>query len=98
MQFNSFERTKNENIIVFKNTIPMKDINLLINYNDNSNGSFLKKEFRWSYNYEYWSSWQTLNQGNFVNIQNNKYLYLEIKYTLVSINSGDVKFFIVNTN
>jgi hypothetical protein len=95
MQVSNFTRTETGNIILFKNTSPFQGITALKYYTDNSSGSFQKKEFRWSFNGDYWSSWTTLNQGNIssTSLGNNPYLFLEIRYTSAG---GTVTSFILN--
>lgn len=95
MQVSNFTRTETGNIILFKNTSPFQGITALKYYTDNSSGSFQKKEFRWSFNGDYWSSWTTLNQGNIssTSLGNNSYLFLEIRYTSAG---GTVTSFILN--
>lgn len=95
MQFSSFTRTETGNIILFKNSSPFQGITALKYFTDNSSGSFQKKEFRWSFNGDYWSSWSALNQGNISGtpLGNNPYLFLEIRYTSAG---GTVTSFILN--
>ena len=95
MQFSNFTRTETGNIILFKNSSPLQGITALKYYTDNSSGPFQKKEFRWSFNGDYWSSWSALNQGNIsgTSLGNNPYLFLEIRYTSAG---GTVTSFILN--
>lgn len=83
MTFSTFTRTESGNQIFFKNSTPIEYVESIKYYKSNESGSFTKKEFRWSFNGDYWASWETLNQGNFsaINVRGNKYLYLEIRYT-----------------
>jgi len=80
--FSNFTRTESGNIITFKNSTSIKYVLNLKYYIDNSSGVFSKKEFRWSFNNTYWSSWETLNPGNISNIKmnNNSNLFLEVQY------------------
>ena len=82
MIFSNFTRSETDNQILFQNTLPIKNVGVLKFYADNLSGIFTKKEFRWSFNNNYWASWETLNQGNFTNISadGNQYLFLEIRY------------------
>lgn len=81
MQFSSFTRTITGNTILFKNIDPLENVQSIQSYSDNSSGSFLKKEIRWSFNGSYWSSWQTLTQNTISRIANsNRYLFLEVRY------------------
>jgi hypothetical protein len=87
MIFSDFIRSTLGNDILFKNETPIENVGKVIFYKDNASGNFVKKEFRWSFNKNHWSSWMTLNQENISNISagNNKNLYLEIQYS----NSGN---------
>jgi hypothetical protein len=97
MQFSNFAKTTSNDIILLKNSIPIENISVIKYYSDNSSGSFSKKEIRWSFNNSYWSSWTTLSQNIISGIKVlGKPLYLEIRYTLSSISSGDVSSFILN--
>jgi len=98
MQFSSFVKTVSGLTILFKNKEPILNVETLKFYTDNSSGLFSKKEFRWSFDNNYWSAWTTLNQGNIstVDISSNSFLYLEIRYTLSSLNSGTVSTFVLN--
>lgn len=62
MQFSNFIRTESGNQIIFSNTSPLIGIKDIKFYKDNSKGSFDKKEFRWSFNKDYWSSWEVFFQ------------------------------------
>ena len=95
MQFSNFSRAQAGNQITFKNTNPIQNVKQLKYYTDNSSGTFTSKQFRWSFDLNYWSSWETLNQGRFnaINMQGNSNLYLEIRYTLSNPTSGTVTLF-----
>lgn len=81
MEFSNFNKIIQGNKTTFKNTIPLERITQLLYFKDNANGNFYKKDFRWSFNKDYWSPWVELNQTNFTSINiNNPYLYLEIRY------------------
>jgi len=96
MQFTSFTKTVTNNTILFKNNIPIEYVSSLNYYTESVTGSFSKKEFRWSFNNNYWSAWANLNQQNFSNVKiTSRYLFLEIRYTMSSINSGTVTNFVV---
>ncbi len=96
MIFSNFTKTDASSLITFKNSIPIEKVANIKFYKDDVSGSFSKKEFRWSFNNEYWSSWETLNQGNIVNIDthSNPYMFFEIRY----VGSGDVTSFSVTYN
>ena len=89
MQFSNFVRTEDGNKISFYTPNPLKGITDIKYFKDNATGNFAKKEFRWSFNSDYWSAWTPLNQGNIsaVKIGGNPYLFLEMRY----ISSGDGK-------
>ena len=98
MQFSTFVRCVTGNTITFRNTEPIIDVNAITNYSDNSSGTFLKKEFRWSFNEIYWAAWQTLTQNNIshIDVGGNHHFFLEIRYVLTMINSGTVSRFVLN--
>ncbi len=97
MQFSNFSRVKDGLTITLYNEIPIENVKSITFYRDNATGTFSKKEFRWSFNNEYWSSWQTLTQKAFssINTNNNYYLFLQIRYILNNSDSGDVTLFSV---
>jgi len=97
MNFSTFTKISSGNLIYFRNESPIENVGTLKFYKDNSSGTFLKKEFRWSFDRNYWSSWETLNIGNIakVNTGNNRYLFFEIKYTMTSPTAGKVTSFAV---
>jgi len=96
MQFSNFTRVETGNKIIFSTLTPLKGIKNIKYYQDNATGSFDKKEFRWSFNGDYWASWEVLNQGNVsgIAIGNNTNLFLEIRYS--SAGNGKVTSFIIN--
>ena len=94
MVFSNFTRTVLGTTILFKNEEPIRSVDFIKFYKDNASGTFIKKEFRWSFNTSYWSSWETLNQQNLTNIDadNNPYLYLEVRYIIPNTNSKVTSF------
>jgi hypothetical protein len=98
MQFSAFIESISGNTILLRNTEPIENVKTIVSYSDNSNGTFSKKEIRWSFNQVYWSSWQTLTPYSITHINThlNPYLYLEIRYVLSSIGSGTVTTFNIN--
>lgn len=96
MIFSNFTRTEVGTKIIFKNNQPIQNVGSIKFYKDDATGTFVKKEFRWSFNKNYWSSWESLNQGNLssLDVKNNPFFYLEIRY--VSSGSGKVTKFSLN--
>lgn len=94
MLFSNFTRYKSGNAIILKNETPIEYVKSLKYYKDDATGTFVKKEFRWSFNGNYWSSWDDLNQGNItsINTRGNKYLFFEIRY-IVFNESSNVNYF-----
>ena len=93
MIFSNFTKTESGNIVYLKNSTPVLHVNSINFYTDNSTGSFSKKEFRWSFDKNYWSSWENLTQGNFTNIILNKdYIFFEIRYYKINSKSLISKF------
>ena len=86
MQFSDFTRTVDGDKITFSTSNPLTGITSIKYYSDNSSGTFSKKEFRWSFNRDYWSSWEDLNQSSLssINIGANNFLFLEIRYISLS--------------
>jgi hypothetical protein len=98
MQFSSFSRSEAGLTITLYNEIPIENLGAINYYRDNATGLFSKKEFRWSFNNEYWSSWQALTQRAFsknINTHSNYYLFLQIRYVLTAAGSGTVSTFAV---
>jgi len=82
MQFSDFTRVVDGDKITFSTSNPLTGITDIKYYRDDSAGTFSKKEFRWSFNREYWSSWEELNQSSLssINIGENNFVFLEIRY------------------
>lgn len=82
MVFSNFARSESSGQILFKNTNPIENVKSIKFYKDNASGYFSKREFRWSFNNSYWSSWESLNQGNLTSISTlgKKYLFVEVRY------------------
>ena len=82
-----FERTVNGETILFKNRREIPFVEKLNFFRDDSSGSWLKKEIRWSYNSTHWSPWQALTQSAVSSIKpEGRCLFLEIRY----LSSGGV--------
>jgi len=98
MKFSSFSRSTEDLTITLQNDIPIENVGTIKYYQDNASGIFSKKEFRWSFNNEYWSSWQTLTQVALTAIDTyvNYYFFLQIRYTLTAVGSGTVTTFELN--
>ena len=98
MQFSSFSRTVDNLIITLYNEIPIENVKTLLFYSDNSQGVFTKKEFRWSFDDNYWAAWEALTPVAFshVNIGDHYYLFLQFRYILSAIDSGNVSTITIN--
>jgi len=98
MQFSNFSRLEEGLTITLSNKIPIENVGEIKYYTDNLSGSFIKKEFRWSFNNEHWASWEILTQSAIsrINTFNNYYFFLQIRYTLTAPGSGNVTTFNVN--
>lgn len=94
MVFSSFTRTESGTQIIFKSSAPIEYVKTLKYYKDDSSGVFSKKEFRWSFNQNYWANWEDLSQTNIaeVNINRNRYVYFEIRYTASNPSAKVTKF------
>ena len=90
MVFSSFSRSEINNQVVFKNTNPIKNVGAIRFFADDAGGPFSKKEFRWSFNNSYWSSWEVLNQGNISRLDSGgkPYLFIEVRYVKASDTSS----------
>ncbi|NMC58322.1 MAG: collagen-like protein, partial [Candidatus Methanofastidiosa archaeon] len=82
MIFSNFVKTESGNQVILKNNVPIENVRTIRFYKDDSSGSFDKKEFRWSFNNNYWSAWEVLNQGNLtrLDLKGKSYFFLEIRY------------------
>ena len=100
MQFSNFSRTQDGLVITLYNDQPIENVGTVKNYSDNSNGTFSKKEFRWSFNNEYWSAWEILTRSAIsrIDTHNNYYFFLQVRYTLIAASSGTVTKFILDYN
>jgi hypothetical protein len=89
MQFSNFVREEEGNKISFYTPNPLERITDIKYFKDNATGNFSKKEFRWSFNSDYWSAWTPLSQGNIsaIKIGGNQYIFLEMRY----LSSGNGK-------
>lgn len=90
MVFSNFTRSEANNNIFFKSVTPIKLVKTLKYYKDNASGVFNKKEFRWSFDQSYWSSWEKLDQGNItsISIVNKPTLFLEVRYSKGAVKSN----------
>ncbi len=97
MNFSNFTKNSSGNLIYLKNKSPIESVGSIKFYRDDSSGNFLKKEMRWSFDRDHWSSWMDLNIKNIAGIKtgDNKYLFFEIKYTMTSPTAGKVSTFSV---
>jgi len=95
MNFSNFTKISSGNLIYFRNESPIENAGSLKFYKDNASGAFVKKEFRWSFDRNYWASWMDLNIGNIAGVKtsDNRYLFFEIKYTMTSPTAGKVSSF-----
>jgi hypothetical protein len=82
MKFSTFKKSILSNIISFRNYEAIKNVDIVNYYTDDAIGNIKKKEYRWSFDNNYWSSWAVLSQSNIsgLNTNNNYYLFLEIRY------------------
>lgn len=93
MEFKAFIQRTSGNVILLYNESPIKNLKDVQSYQENVNGAFRKKEFRWSVDRKNWSTWAILNQGNFRMVQpttNPNTVYLEFKYVRHAPNNGMV--------
>jgi hypothetical protein len=98
MQFSSFSKSQEGLTITLYNITPIENVISIKYYSDNSSGTFTKKEFRWSFDNVYWSSWEVLTQAAIsrIDTHGNCYLFLQIRYVLTAIDAGTVSTFALN--
>ena len=86
MVFSNFVKSESGNQVILKNNVPIENVRNIRFFKDDSSGSFDKKEFRWSFNNNYWSAWEVLNQGNLtrLDLKGKSYFFLEIRYIKAS--------------
>jgi hypothetical protein len=98
MQYSNFSRSDDGLAITFYNEYPIENVGVIKYYKDNALGSFSKKEFRWSFNDEYWSAWEKLTQSGMsaINTHENYNFFLQIRYTKTAEDSGTVTSFTLN--
>lgn len=98
MQFSNFDTSTSGLTISLFNINPIEYVERLKFYTENSAGSFDKKEFRWSFNNNHWSSWETLNQGNLssVSTEDQKFLYFDFRFVQDSSGSGTATSITIN--
>jgi hypothetical protein len=96
--FTDFTKSQSGLIITLKNYNALTNVEDIKFYQETVTGLFAKKEFRWAFTPEHWSSWETLTPNNFNNtkINGKPSLFFEIRYILSSANSGKVTSFLVN--
>lgn len=79
--------------ILFKNVTPILDIDKIAYFKETGlSGTWLKKEFRYSFDNTVWSNWNTLTQQALINLKftNQPQFYIEVLYTRASYNSANI--------
>jgi len=93
MQYQFIERYEYVKSIEFINSNPLQNVTK-INFfkEENISGTFISKEYRYSFDNAIWSNWNILTQANLANIEfkNKPNFWLQIKYTRNSIDSGNI--------
>ncbi|MFW6377139.1 MAG: hypothetical protein ACOCZ5_00700, partial [bacterium] len=98
MIYNYFTRHVRNGVIYFRNDTEIRSVQSILLFNDDSYGTFQKKEFRWSFDNDNWSSWTKLTQSNIASINaNGNSLYLEARYTPLN-NDANVDEFSIKYN
>lgn len=99
-QFSNFSKLEEDLTIIVYNTIPIENVGKIKYFKESLTNSsdFSKKEFRWSFNDEYWSAWENLTQNgmSIIDTYNNYYLFLQIRYTQKVKNIGKFNSLVVN--
>lgn len=85
--------------IEFKNLTPILNIERLHSFREEGQvGTFLKKEFRYSFDNNIWQPWQSFTNSNLhsISFQDNVNFYIHIKYTRASVVSGNINAIYLN--
>ena len=102
MKFSSFNRSVSSNVVTLRNPEGIRSVASINYYADDATGTITKKELRWSFDREYWSSWEPLTQPNVSSIdpKSSLYLFMEVRYTFGGSvgGSNDVNSFTLDYN
>lgn len=96
MQFVFNDRRELVNTITFKNENPILNVEKIRFFKEvGLSGTFLKKEFRYSFDKIVWSNWTTLTQQNLSSIKfkDNPEFYLQVVYNREKVNTGNIQSF-----
>lgn len=83
MKFSKFDRSELSNVVTLRNSEGIKGVAFVNYFKDDAMGNVSRKEFRWSFDREYWSSWQALTQSSVsaLKTSDKPYLFIEFRYT-----------------
>jgi hypothetical protein len=92
MQYQFTERYELVKTIEFKNSNPLHVKKIRFFKEEEISGTFLSKEYRYSFDNAVWTNWNTLTQSNLANIEFRDRLnfWLQIKYTRTAIGAGNI--------
>jgi hypothetical protein len=93
MQYQFTERYEFVKRIEFKNSSALQNVQSIRFFKEEEiTGSFISKEFRYSFDNATWSNWETLTQNNLAAIQfrNQPNFWLQLNYNRTSVNSGNI--------
>jgi len=79
--------------IEFRNMSPIQNVERMRSFREEELvGTFIKKEFKWSFDNLIWNNWQTFNQVNLaaISFQDYENFYIHIKYSRSSAISGNI--------
>jgi hypothetical protein len=94
MQYQFTERREYVKTIEFQNSQPLKNIQRIRFFKEEGvSGTFVKKEYRYSFDNSSWSNWNTLTQINLAGIQfkDKPDFWLHVKYTRIGVGSGNIQ-------
>ena len=94
MQYEFTERREYVKTIEFFNTNPLVNVEKITYFKEAEvTGTFVKKEFRYSFDNSTWTNWNTLSQPNLTAIQfrDNPNFYLQVRYNRQGITTGNIK-------
>ena len=94
MQYQFNERFEYVKTIEFLNSNPLLNVERVRYFKEEGvTGTFIKKEFRYSFDNSVWTNWNTLTQANLSGIQfrDNPNFWLQVKYTRTGIGSGNIQ-------
>ena len=93
MQYQFNERFEYVKSVEFLNTLPLHVKRIRFFKEEDTFGSFVKKEFRYSYDGSIWTNWNTLTQTELsrLELKDRPNFFLHVKYSRPNINSANIQ-------